>query len=90
MAGTWNNNIYIILDILNYVFDMSLTKQRLYDYEEKQKLPYYKMTDKELLTIVNHDNDHDCRCTDPEGSCNVCFRAWEVLGERGISNGHYY
>ena len=69
---------------------MSLTKIKLSEYEETQKKPYRNMKSYELLAILNHTNDHDCRCSDPEGSCQPCYLAWEVLGERGIDNGHYY
>ena len=68
---------------------MSYTKQRLFEWEEKQKKPYRTMPDDELGFIVGHDTDHDCRCSDPEGYCSTCYYADLVLQERSIESGHY-
>ena len=60
------------------------------EYEEKKHLPYMKKPTKELLAIVNHEVDHDCRCYDPDDSCQPCYMAWEELRKRDIDTGHYY
>jgi len=50
---------------------------------------YKKLSPKKLLEIVNHELDHDCRCSDPEGACMSCFEAWQELEKRKIYHRHH-
>lgn len=47
------------------------------------------MDKKTLLEVIRHEDSHDCRCSDPEGACMICFRANEELEKRGVYTGHY-